>query len=180
MEPHPGPIVDLRLDCPFPKLVEYAASLDMEKMDSMNYSHVPFPIILLKCLDEWKLAHNNKLPATSEERSQFKDLVRSKEKDNDTENVQEAVAAAYRAWKPTEIPSDVKTILADPLTKLTPESTSFWIITRAVSDFVRRHSVLPLAGVVPDMKADTEKYVTMQTMYVTIVLKLIVKLQNKG
>jgi len=166
MDPHPDGVFDLRLDSPFPKLKEYAASLDMDNMDSINYAHVPFPIILLKCLEDWKRTHDNQLPSTTAERNQFKDLIRAKEKGNDTENVQEALAAAYRAWKKTEIPSDVTAILSDPKTQLTPTSTSFWIIARAVSEFVQNHGTLPVAGVVPDMKADTKKYVTMQKMYV--------------
>ena len=40
-------------------------------------------------------------------------------------------------------------------------------MVRAVRDFVANEGLglLPLAGSVPDMKADTSNYVTMQNMY---------------
>lgn len=45
-----------------------------------------------------------------------------KEKRNiDEENFDEAIAASFRACRTTEIPSDVRQILTDPKTKLTPQ-----------------------------------------------------------
>ena len=52
------------------------------------------------------------------------------------------------------------------------QSTSFWIIARAVRDFLENEGdgLLPLRGSLPDMIADTEKFVTLQQMYVGICL----------
>lgn len=58
-------------------------------------------------------------------------------------------------------------LLNDPACNaIGPQTPNFWVIARAVRDFVANEGagLLPLPGVVPDMKADTTKYVTMQTM----------------
>lgn len=157
-------------------------------MDSKDHSHTPFPIILIKCLDEWRSGHNGNLPSTTAERTQFKDLIRSYMIEPDEENFEEALAASFRACKPSEIPGSVNAILNDPAcdnigpnvgwrrcwcdteksanSQPLPQTSNFWVIARAVRDFVKNEGggLLPLPGVVPDMKADTAKYVTMQTM----------------
>ena len=53
-EPHPDAIIDLRLDCPFPALSAFVSQFDFKAMDSKDHSHTPFPVILIKCLEEWK------------------------------------------------------------------------------------------------------------------------------
>lgn len=46
------------------------------------------------------------------------------------------------------------------------QSSSFWIIAKAVRDFVENEGggLLPLKGSLPDMTADTEKYISLQQM----------------
>jgi amyloid beta precursor protein binding protein 1 len=47
------------------------------------------------------------------------------------------------------------------------KSLNFWILLRAVRDFTESSQgagLLPLSGVLPDMKSDTERYVTLQQM----------------
>ena len=50
---------------------------------------------------------------------------------------------------------------------LTPKSPSFWFIARAVRDFVEEEGGghLPVSGVIPDMFADSERYVQLQNVY---------------
>lgn len=58
VETHPPSLVDLRLTSPFAALTEFALSgasdLDVGTSDTMIRSHIPFVIILLKKLEEWK------------------------------------------------------------------------------------------------------------------------------
>ncbi|KAI9016001.1 hypothetical protein DFJ74DRAFT_679151 [Hyaloraphidium curvatum] len=167
-EPHPDSVVDLRLDCPFLALAAFVDQFDFKSMDSKDHTHTPFPVILIKCLQEWRSAHEGKLPASSAERNQFKELIRSYMLEPDEENFEEALAASFRACKETTIPGSVLQILKDPACdQIGPQTPNFWIIARAVRDFVANEGagLLPLPGVVPDMKADTAKYVAMQTIY---------------
>jgi hypothetical protein len=51
--------------------------------------------------------------------------------------------------------------------KLT-QSTDFWILAHALGKFIAKAGVLPLAGVVPDMKSDTESFIQLQMMYLLL------------
>ena len=46
------------------------------------------------------------------------------------------------------------------------QSKPFWILVRALKNFVEHEGQgsLPVAGVVPDMKADTNSFVQLQTL----------------
>ena len=45
------------------------------------------------------------------------------------------------------------------------QSSVFWVMVHALKQFVEKEKALPLPGTVPDMKADTERYVALQTVY---------------
>ena len=57
---------------------------------------------------------------------------------------------------------------------LTKESVDFWILLHALKRFVENEGegTLPVSGVIPDMKSDTESYVLLQRMYVAMLLFL--------
>jgi amyloid beta precursor protein binding protein 1 len=86
----------------------------------------------------------------------------------DEENYEEAEAQAYRAWTPTTVPSEVASLLADSgLASVTPTSSPFERLLAGLAAFVRAapHGTLPLTATLPDMKADTARYVALQTLY---------------
>ena len=85
---------------------------------------------------------------------------------SDSENFDEALSAIYRAWAPTTIPSQIKNILQEAKEKiLSPSSSTFWILAKALSEFVDAEMRLPVSGILPDMKADTESFVKLQSIY---------------
>ena len=55
----------------------------------------------------------------------------------------------------------------DACNNLTSDSKPFWILARAVRDFVRNEGqgALPLRGSIPDMTADSERYIALQGVY---------------
>lgn len=55
VETHPEDVVDLRLDCPWPELARLASSINLSEMDDFEHGHVPYVLILLKFLEQWKL-----------------------------------------------------------------------------------------------------------------------------
>ena len=86
----------------------------------------------------------------------------------DEENFEEAEAQAYRAWTPTTIPSDIKTLLQDSrVVNISPTSPPFFHLVNALSKFVQEQPSpnLPLTSSLPDMKASTEAYIHLQKMY---------------
>jgi amyloid beta precursor protein binding protein 1 len=54
IETHPENASDLRLDVPFPAMLEYVATFDFENMDSAEHGHVPFVVVLQHYLQVWK------------------------------------------------------------------------------------------------------------------------------
>ncbi|KAJ3259839.1 NEDD8-activating enzyme E1 regulatory subunit [Boothiomyces macroporosus] len=140
IETHPESSIDLRLDCPWSELIEYAEKFKMNADDSMVLTHTPFPVILLKAAKIWKQNHAS-YPSTKDERISFqqaiKDLLPNVAADE--ENLKEAESNCSRLFRGT---------LA---LKLFMENEG------------KNH--LPLPGNVPDMKADTESYVQLQRLY---------------
>lgn len=54
MDTHPDSTHTLRIEKPFPSLESYARGLDMDSMDSMDYSHVPWVVLLVRAAAQWK------------------------------------------------------------------------------------------------------------------------------
>ncbi|XP_064646486.1 NEDD8-activating enzyme E1 regulatory subunit-like isoform X2 [Lineus longissimus] len=175
IESHPDSIhEDLRLDRPFPGLVEYCDRLDLDNMSKKDHSHTPMLVILYKYLEKWKSMHGGAAPKNYQEKNQFKEFIRSgilKNEDGmlmQEENFEEAVKAVNTSLVPTRIPADVQKVFNDEqCNNLNGESKPFWILARAVKEFVEKEGegALPLRGTIPDMFADSEKYVQLQNVY---------------
>ena len=96
-----NPIADYRLSCPWKELSEFADTFNLEKMDLIDHKNVPYFIILLKALDQYRKNKNNPNanPKTSEERNEFKNIVESFKlstgADGENENIEEALDKIY-------------------------------------------------------------------------------------
>lgn len=51
---HSDNAASLRIDKPFPALLAHAFSLNFDKMDVTDHGHIPFVVILVRVLQEWK------------------------------------------------------------------------------------------------------------------------------
>lgn len=54
VETHPDSFVDLRLDCPFPALLDFVKSFDFQAMDSHEHSHIPAVVIIIHFMELFK------------------------------------------------------------------------------------------------------------------------------
>lgn len=54
IESHSENMPSLRIDKPFPSLLQYAMSLDFANMDPTDHSHIPYVVILVRAMEEWK------------------------------------------------------------------------------------------------------------------------------
>lgn len=54
IETHPETPPSLRIDKAFPALLEYANAIDFAKLDVTDHGHIPFVIILVRVLEDWK------------------------------------------------------------------------------------------------------------------------------
>ncbi|OXB58293.1 hypothetical protein ASZ78_013039 [Callipepla squamata] len=155
VESHPdNALEDLRLDKPFPELTEHIQSYDLDHMDKKEHSHTPWIVIVAKYLAKWFNEKSDQLPKTYKEKEAFRQLIRQgilKSENGtpeDEENFEEAI-------------KNVNTALS--ITK----SPSFWILVRAVKEFVANEGqgCLPVRGTIPDMIADSSKFIKLQNVY---------------
>lgn len=175
IESHPeNALDDLRLDIPFDGLKELCASVELEKLTLKQHSHIPWLIILYKYLQQWKDSHQGQPPKNYKEKNELKDMIKRgrmmKEAGDyeDEENFDEAVRSVNTALLPTKVPSEVVDLFEDEnCTNLNLESKPFWILVRALKEFVSKegNGNLPLRGTIPDMTSDTQTYVRLQRAY---------------
>ncbi|KAI9317551.1 ThiF family protein [Dichotomocladium elegans] len=168
IETHPENVIDLRLGCPFKELEEYADSVDLDALDQTDHGHIPFVVIILKYLSLWKAQHDGQSPTSYSERNRFKELIRAGMRTVDEENFEEALSNVWRLSSTETVSSAIRTIFNDyECQNITATSSAFWIICRAVKDFVENEGQgqLPLPGKLPDMKSDTPNYMKLQSIY---------------
>ncbi|XP_062582534.1 NEDD8-activating enzyme E1 regulatory subunit-like isoform X1 [Saccostrea cucullata] len=179
---------DLRLDRPFPSLVKYCDSLHLETMDKKDHSHTPWLVIIYKYLQEWKKQHDGLPPQNYKEKNQLKQMIKEGIRKNAEgvpeieENFDEAVKSVNLALVPTKIPTEVEQLFNDPCAmNLTSESKPFWILLRAVKEFVENEGkgALPLRGSIPDMTADSERYIQLQNAYIEQANKDVATITDK-
>lgn len=172
VESHPdSEMPDLRLDRPFPALQKYMDSLDLDSMDYKEHSHVPYVVVLYKHLQQWNAEHGEP-PKNYREKKAFIELIkkgmRVKENNETEENYEEACKAVNTSLVPTAIPHGIQSILNEAAS-ITPSPTTkpFWLMARALHEFVSSEGrgVLPVRGTIPDMTADSEKYIKVQNLY---------------
>ncbi|XP_033327564.1 nedd8-activating enzyme E1 regulatory subunit APP-BP1 [Megalopta genalis] len=174
IETHPdNETPDLRLDKPFETLKKHLDSVNLDEMSFKDHSHVPYLVILYKFLEKW-INEKGELPKTYKEKQQLKEMIKGgmRRDENDTknseENFEEAIKAVNTCIGHTKIPDNVTSVLNDEqCVNLTTKSNSFWIIAKAIKDFCENEGggLLPLKGTLPDMFADTDKYIMLQQIY---------------
>lgn len=132
IDTHPETTVDLRLTRPWPALSAYAADYKVDGIDSMDHSHIPFVVILLRQLREWKQSHDGTLPKPSKDRKAFQESINAFRKtDNaDAENVDEAMAAlGQHVWRPITasqaVPPEIQALLQDDTCTRVNDKVSF-------------------------------------------------------
>ena len=74
LKPEP-PKDDLRLSNPFEQLKTFVNQFDLEKLDNLEHSHVPYVVTLMKMNQLWKDAHDGKTSATFQEKEEYKLLI---------------------------------------------------------------------------------------------------------
>jgi NEDD8-activating enzyme E1 regulatory subunit len=172
--PDPDSTQDLRLLAPWPELSAHVSSSvgsDITKLDDHDHGHIPYLLLLLHYLDEWrKNSTNNTYPSTFKEKTAFRDLVRSGARtsnpEGSEENYDEAAAAVLKTIMPPATGSGCREMLETATRmKVDKHTPNFWLIANAVNAFYEIHSVLPLPGSLPDMKAKSADYVKLQNIY---------------
>uniref|UniRef100_A0A8C6CRB3 NEDD8-activating enzyme E1 regulatory subunit n=1 Tax=Moschus moschiferus TaxID=68415 RepID=A0A8C6CRB3_MOSMO len=175
IESHPdNALEDLRLDKPFPELRDHFQSYDLDHMEKKDHSHTPWIVIVAKYLAQWYSETNGRIPKTYKEKEDFRDLIRQGILKNengapeDEENFEEAIKNVNTALNTTQIPGSIEDIFNDDrCINITKQTPTFWILARALKEFVAKEGQgnLPVRGTIPDMIADSGKYIKLQNVY---------------
>ncbi|KAF4555567.1 ThiF-like protein 3 [Elsinoe fawcettii] len=171
VDTHPDPTAttDLRLLKPWPALLDFAREKtnDLKSLSDIDLGHVPYILLLLYFLDEWRSTHNGEAPLSYKDKTAFRDHVRASGPPEE-ENFGEAAAAVLKTINLPKPSSSVLAVLDAPEAQnLSTASASFWFIASAISNFYKRHEQLPLPGSLPDMKARSADYIALQNIYKT-------------
>ncbi|KAL1869880.1 hypothetical protein Daus18300_005341 [Diaporthe australafricana] len=170
--PDEASTTDLRLLSPWPELREFSARMtkDLDTMDNHEHGHIPYVVILLHHLEQWKDGHGE-YPKNYAEKTQFRKMVadgaRRDNPEGGEENFDEAVAAVVKTVVPTSLPPSLKEVFDYTHAQPIEQKSGFWIIADAVRQFYETHNCLPLPGNVPDMKAQSKVYIELQSIYKT-------------
>uniref|UniRef100_A0A3Q1GYM0 NEDD8-activating enzyme E1 regulatory subunit n=1 Tax=Acanthochromis polyacanthus TaxID=80966 RepID=A0A3Q1GYM0_9TELE len=175
IESHPdNALEDLRLDQPFAEFQNHVKSYDLDSMDKKDHSHTPWIIIIAKYLEKWFSEHNCQLPKNYKEKEAFRQFIREGILKNengvpeDEENFEEAIKNVNTALNLTKIPGAVEDLFnSEQCNNITSQTPSFWVMLRAVKEFVHNegNGSLPVRGNVPDMIADSQKFINLQNVY---------------
>ena len=139
-------------------------------MSNHDHGHIPWLLLLLHYLEEWKDSHAGNPPQNYGEKKEFKALVeagtRKDSPEGGEENYEEAAAAVLKSLNPPSISSGLREVFeAKDCTDPTAKSENFWIMAHAIKRFHNNHGQLPLPGSVPDMKAQSADYIRLQNIY---------------
>ena len=164
---------DLRILNPWPELLEFLEKKtgNLNSLSDHDHGHVPYLLILLHYLNVWKALHEGQVPANYSEKKDFKALVESGARTDNSEggeeNFDEAAAAVLKSLNPSSISSGLREVFdADDCQNLTSTSANFWVIANAIRKFHTSHNgILPLPGALPDMKAQSSDYIELQNIY---------------
>ena len=81
IESHPDNLLeDLRLDKPFPGLIQFMENIKLTEMDHKQFSHTPYLVLLYKALEIWSANHEFKLPSNYNEKESLRDVLKNGEK----------------------------------------------------------------------------------------------------
>lgn len=87
---------------------------DLESLSAHEHGHIPYLLLLLYYLQDWKSSHDGKLPSGFPEKNAFRALVeKGMRRDNaegGEENFEEAMKAVNKSLNPPEISSGLREI----------------------------------------------------------------------
>jgi amyloid beta precursor protein binding protein 1 len=140
----------------------------MDTLDDHEHGHIPYLLLLLHYLEEWKNTHDGKAPATYKEKNGFKELIeagmRRHNPEGGEENFEQALGAVLKNMNEPVPNSAVLEVFKESENQ--PEkSASFWTIAKAIKAFYEKWGVLPVPGTIPDMKAQSTDYISLQNVY---------------
>ncbi len=122
-------IMDLRLLSPWPELSEFAREMtsNIDNLSDHDNGHIPYIVLLLYYLEEWKKVHDGTVPQSYSEKVAFRNMVTTGARigpEGGEENFEEAAAAVLKTIVAPSLSSSLKEIF-----EYTPDAVSLSMIT---------------------------------------------------
>ncbi|KAL2651429.1 hypothetical protein R1flu_019557 [Riccia fluitans] len=157
-------VEDLRFHKPWPELRRLVQEFDIDTKDPIVHKHIPFGILLIKILEDWKADHGGQMPSSLRE---LKAAITSRKRELDEDNYNEALKAAYLVTSPPSLKPEFLAVLKDRNVEIDAGSSDFWIMVAALKHFMENEGEgePPLDGSVPDMHSFTDYYIRLQQVY---------------
>ncbi len=119
VDTHPDPVStqDIRLLNPWPELLKFmrTKTKDLGSLSDHEHGHIPYLLLLLHFLENWKASHDGKPPESYQEKKAFKVMIEEGARRNNAEggeeNFNEAAAAVLKSLNPPSISSGVREVL---------------------------------------------------------------------
>ncbi|KNE97454.1 hypothetical protein PSTG_09287 [Puccinia striiformis f. sp. tritici PST-78] len=127
-----------KIDFSFPCLLEFVKTFDIDKMDDHEHAHV-------------SAVHDGNLPQDSAQREELKTMILANKRNEDEDNFDGAVGM---------VPAHVEELFhSSHCDKVPWYDGTFWVLVASLREFVKRNPShqLPLSGVLPDIKSDTQQ-----------------------
>ena len=134
---------------------------------------MPWAVLLLQAVAQWRAAHGGALPSNNQERVAFKAALSARQRGfGQEENFKEALQQVHKLWAPAGVRGELRAVLDDPAAAAAADGcasseSSFWMLVAGLRAYLEGEGggVLPLEGSLPDMTAYTEHYLALQQLY---------------
>lgn len=138
----------------------------MDALEEIKFIHVPYAVVLIKACQKWRDEHEGQMPASFSQKQEFKAMIKSMNRFVVAENFDEAINAYTESFKKNEVlPDNIQRIFSDYPSELSSSNDDFWIMARALKQFVDQEGRLPIQGTIPDMISMPDFYLTLQRIY---------------
>lgn len=89
---------DLRLKNPWPELINYVKSMDLDNMDSSSLSEIPYIVLIIHVLLKVSPAHAQN-SQEADDCAMFRKIMEEYKGKCDSENIEEASSNSWKAFK---------------------------------------------------------------------------------
>ncbi|CAI1768970.1 hypothetical protein SEUBUCD646_0P02770 [Saccharomyces eubayanus] len=166
---------DLRLQQPWPELIDYVNTFDLSKMDVVAFSGIPYIILLIKCIAILQKDGSTKEITAGRVREALDQVCLSVGENALCEsNYVEARRYAYLACSQDGSPKEQDDLLR---TVETPNDAHDWhdvynyevltllLVLKNMSRGNKNSTFQPLTSALPDMESTTGNYIKLKTLY---------------
>ena len=106
------------------------------------------------------------MPANFAQKQEFKAMLKAMNRFVVAENFDEAMVAYTECFKKNEVlPDNIQRMFDEFATEIASPNDAFWIMARALKQFVESEGRLPVQGTIPDMISMPDYYLAIQRLY---------------